>query len=142
MADKKSVVKILRETSRLRTRDERIANLRKYESWLLKDIIRMNFDEAVVCILPEGIPEGVELVKDKDAKGSIDKHYDNFRYFFKTRWTNKIKNFDRQNRFIRLLQDVPASEAEMLCKAKDKKLNYVGITKKLCQEAFPGLIVK
>jgi hypothetical protein len=40
------------------------------------------------------------------------------------------------------LQSVSAGEAEMLCKAKDKKMKYVGITKPLCQDAFPGLIVK
>lgn len=141
MAEKKSVLKVLRETSRLKTREERIDNLRANESWLLKDIIRMNFDEAVVCVLPEGMPD-VELKKTKDATSNIEAHYDNFRYFFQTQWTDKIKNFDRQNRFLQLLQEIPAGEAEMLCKAKDKKMKYVGITKKLCQEAFPGLIVK
>lgn len=142
MAEVKSVVKVLRETSRMRTKEERMANLRKHETWLLKDIIRMNFDENVISLLPEGIPEGVELKKDKDATSSLVSHYDNFRYFFKTQWSDQIKNFDRQNRFLQLLQEIPAGEAEMLCKAKDKKMKYVGITKKLCQETFPGLITK
>ena len=137
--DNKPVIKVLRETSRLKTREERIANLQKYESGLLKDIIRMNFDDAVVCILPKGLPD-VEL--DKKGKTTLEEHYDDFRYFFKTKWSDQIKNFERQNKFLQLLQSVSAGEAEMLCKAKDKKMKYVGITKPLCQDAFPGLIVK
>ena len=99
----------------------------------------MNFDDAVVCILPEGLPD-VEL--DKKGKTTLEEHYDDFRYFFKTQWSEQIKNFERQNKFLQLLQSVSAGEAEMLCKAKDKKMKYVGITKPLCQDAFPGLIVK
>mgnify|MGYP006110312885 FL=1 len=138
--NQKTVLKVLRETSRMKTREERITNLRAHGSNLLKDIIRMNYDDAVVCILPEGVPENATL--DKKATGKLTDHYDNFRYFFKTQWSTHIKNFDRQNRFLQLVQDISADEAEMLCKAKDKKLKYVGITKKLCQEAFPNLIAK
>jgi len=42
--------------------------------------------------------------------------------------------------FIELLETVDAEEAELIIAAKDKKSPYKNITKKLVQEAFPGLL--
>ena len=44
--------------------------------------------------------------------------------------------------FINLLESLHAEEAEMLIKAKDKKLKITGITKKLVSDTFPNLIKK
>ena len=69
-------------------------------------------------------------------------HDSQFKYFFKNKWSKNIKQADRESKFIRLLEAVSPAEAEMLCKAKDQSLNYIGITKKLCREAFPDLIAE
>jgi hypothetical protein len=49
----------------------------------------------------------------------------------------------RETLFVQLLESIHASEAKLLVRAKDKDMkNIPGVTKKLCQEAFPGLIAK
>jgi len=46
--------------------------------------------------------------------------------------------------FIDILYGVDSKEIPLICHMKDKTLDgvYKGVTKKLVQEAFPGLIVK
>ena len=50
----------------------------------------------------------------------------------------------REQMFVQLLESVHASEAELLVRAKDRILHkkLMGITRKLCQDAFPDLIAK
>ena len=48
----------------------------------------------------------------------------------------------RESMFINLLESLNGSEAEMMVLAKDKSLKYKGITKLLCKEVWPNLIVK
>ena len=50
----------------------------------------------------------------------------------------------REKMFIDLLESLNGKEAEMLCLAKDGNLYdaYKGLTLKVVQDAFPGLIQK
>ena len=53
-----------------------------------------------------------------------------------------MNQMKRESMFINLLEGIHGDDAEMLVKAKDKSLNYKGITKLLCREVWPNLIVK
>ena len=48
----------------------------------------------------------------------------------------------RESMWIDLLESLSEGEADLLAKAKDRRLKYKGITRKLVEEAFPGLLVK
>ena len=48
----------------------------------------------------------------------------------------------RESMFVNLLESLHGDEAELVVSAKDKQLNYKGITKLLCKEVWPNLIVK
>jgi hypothetical protein len=51
-----------------------------------------------------------------------------------------LKQIRREFLFIQLLETLSPKEAQLMASVKDKKLPFKGISEKLVQEAFPGLI--
>tara|TARA_B100000902_G_scaffold362852_1_gene381456 strand:+ start:408 stop:839 length:432 start_codon:yes stop_codon:yes gene_type:complete len=142
---KKLLPEIFKEANKLATREERIAFLRENESPALKDIIRIAFDKDVVSLLPEGAPPyKPDDAPEGYAPSSLYKRFRDFRFFFKGPVGNKLPALKREAMFVQLLESVHHSEAELVIRAKDRILHkkLMGITRKLCQDAFPDLITK
>ena len=137
------ISKILKDAGKLKKRDERIEYLRKYSHPALKDVLRINFDNDVVSLLPEGKPP---YIADDAPAGheyqTLYRGFKQFKYYFKGPVGLGLKSVRRESMFINLLESLHAEEAEMLIKAKDKKLKITGITKKLVSDTFPNLIKK
>ena len=137
------ISKVLKDAGKLKSRDDRIAYLRKYRHPALTDVLRINFDADIVSLLPEGKPP---YQPDDAPPGheyqTLYRAHKRFKYFFKGPIANQIVPLRRESMFVSLLETLHADEAEMICKAKDKKLKITGITKKLVSDAFPNLIVK
>ena len=134
---------ILKEAGKIKDREGRIAYLRRNDHPALRDILRINFDDDVVSALPEGVPP----YKPDDAPEGYEyqnlyRAFKRFKYFFKGPVANEVPQVRREGMFISLLETLHADEAEMLCKAKDKKLKVKGITKKLVSDTFPGIFKK
>jgi hypothetical protein len=53
-----------------------------------------------------------------------------------------MKPLKREGLFLNLLESLNPEEAELLIAAKDKKMKSKGITKRLVNDTFPGLLVK
>lgn len=134
---------VLKATSKLKSKAERVAYLQKNQWPAVKDILRINFDNAIESLLPEGAPpyKQDEMVEGHNYS-TLHKEFRKFKYFFNGPTGRALDNTRRERLFIELLETIHADEAEMLVLAKDKKLKYLGITKKLVSDAFPGLIVK
>ena len=143
MARRKLVSEVLEEAGKIIKRDERIKFLQLNKSPGLTDILRISYDEAVVPALPKGAPT---YRQDDAPKGYeytiLNKAYTQFKYFFKGPVANGMKPLKREGLFLNLLESLNPEEAELLIAAKDKKMKYKGITKKLVCDAFPNLIVK
>lgn len=140
---KRLLSEIFTEASKLKTKKERVAYLRANQSPAMKDLIRINYDETITCLLPTGAPP--YAADDAPAGKNIsrlEKRYTRFKFFFNGPTGRAVNPIKRETMFIQLLESLHASEAEMLVLAKDKKMKFTGITKKLCQDAFPGLITK
>ena len=140
---RKLISEVLAQASKIDKREDRIRFLRMNKSPGLTDILRINYDEAVVPALPKGAPT---YRQDDAPKGYeytiLNKAYTQFKYFFKGPIANKMKPLKREGLFLNLLESLNPEEAELLIAAKDKKMKYKGITKKLVNDAFPNLIVK
>ncbi len=136
----KTIVQVLKDINKLTTREARLEALKENDSRIMRTILRMNFDKSITCLVPQGTPPYTPA--EKPITTLAISHDSQFKYFFKNKWSKNIKQADRESKFIRLLEAVSPAEAEMLCKAKDQSLNYIGITKKLCREAFPDLIAE
>ena len=140
---RKLISEVLTEAGQLSKKEERIKFLRMNKSPGLTDILRINYDETIVSALPLGAPS---YRQDDAPKGYeytiLNKAYTQFKYFFKGPIANKMKPLKREGLFLNLLESLNPEEAELLIAAKDKKMKYKGITKKLVSDAFPNLIVK
>ena len=137
------ISQILKDAGKLKSRDDRIAYLRKYTHPALKDVLRINFDADIVSLLPEGKPpyEADDAPAGHEYQ-TLYRGHKRFKYFFKGPTGNELNPIRRESMFVSLLETLHADEAEMLVLAKDKKLKITGITKKLVSDAFPNLIVK
>ena len=96
--------------------------LQQKQKFLLEAILSQDFHNKVCRILD--IPLVDESIGIRKTKGEY--------------------RIAREAMFVQLLESVHSSEAELLIRAKDRILHkkLMGITRKLCQDAFPGLIAK
>jgi len=140
---RKLVSEVLEAAGKIVKRDERIKFLQLNKSPGLTDILRIQYDDSIVSVLPEGAPS---YQQDDAPKGYeytiLNKAYTNFKYFFKGPVANDMKPLKREGLFLNLLESLNPEEAELLIAAKDKKMKCKGITKRLVNDAFPNLIVK
>lgn len=140
---KKLVSEILSEASKIEAREERVQFLLKHDCPALRDVLRINFDEDIVSLLPEGEPP---YRKDDAPKGyeykTLHREFKQFGKFFKGPVANKLSALKRESLFIQLLESLNAEESELLVLVKDKKLKLRGITKKLVSDIWPNLIRK
>lgn len=116
---------------------ERVIALQQNDFPAVRNILLCMFDENMQWLIPEGNPP--YKPSKFDNPGFLFKNIRKFNYFVEgaTPIPNKAK---REAMFIELLETVDAEEAELIIAAKDKKSPYKNITKKLVQEAFPGLL--
>ncbi len=139
----KTVAETLKNINKLKSRDERLEALKENDSQVLRAVLKWNFDPSIrnIGLLPEGSPP---YTPAKTAKSNLAVAVKQgaFKQFFKNAYSVTLTQIKRESQFIRLLEAVSPAEAELLCKVKDGSLNYIGITKKLCREAFPDLIAE
>lgn len=131
------VHEVFEKVATAKTRKEKSEVLKLHESQQLRDVLQMNFDDGVTITLPSGAPPFKERV---DGKGLTVKHTRKFAYFCKN--GPKMRKDKVEQMFIDILEMVDPKEAQMLCDAKDGKLSYKGLTKKLVADTFPNLLIK
>lgn len=135
------VHEVIDVASKAKTRQEKIDILKQNETWALKDLLRGAYDESIEWNLPPGEPP-FEACQDHNAPTNLHKKNTEFAWFAKGGKGDNMPAVKREGIFIRMLEAVPPREAELLLLMKDKKQLAKGITKKLVEEAFPGLIRK
>lgn len=144
MAKRLLVSEILELVGNAPGRKEKFDLLRKYNSLELRDILKGAFDDTIEFILPKGKPPINEEEKRKYDKTHLVHETKKFRYFVKGGPGEQVNPLRREKMFIDILYRIDAKEVDLVCQMKDKELEgvYKGLTKKLVQEAFPGLIIK
>jgi len=135
-----SISEILKKTSEIKNRKEKIEYLQKNQSTPLLMILQYAFDPNVEWILPEGNPpyrkndlvdqEGILYAESRRLKNWIKGVNPDFE-------KQELRN---QAQFINLLESVDKDDAELLIAIKDKKMPYKGITYKLVKETFPHIL--
>ena len=144
MAKRILVSEVLEQVAKTDSKKEKIDILRKHNSLELRDVLKGAFDDTVQFILPKGQPPIDENEKKKYDKTHLVHETKKFRYFVKGGPGEQVNALRRERMFIDVLYRIDTKEAALICKMKDKELDgvYKGLTKKLVQEAFPGLIFK
>jgi hypothetical protein len=143
MAKQLLISEVLELVSKTDSRKEKIKILRDHNTLALRDVLKGALDDSVEFILPEGQPPIDEEEKEKYDKVKLVSETKKFRYFVKGGPGEQVNRVRREKMFIDILYRIDNKEVPMLCAMKDKKIGelYKGLTKKLVQEAFPGLII-
>jgi|TARA_B100000085_G_scaffold282571_1_gene311355 hypothetical protein len=132
---------ILRKVSNAKTKKEKVDLLRKHNSTALRQLMIINFDDSLVCLMPEGdvpyTPNDAPVGTDHTR---LEQEYRGLYRFFKG-GQDKLPSLKRESMFVQLLEGLSAEEAELLVLVKDGRLNekYKRITKAVVSEAFPSI---
>lgn len=123
-----------------KSRKDKMEVLKKYNNRAIRDILKGSFDDSIKFNLPEGDPPytpGSEI----SYPSSLMKQTKKFHYFVRKADT-RVAQAKVELIFIKILESIHPKEAEILVLMKDKNLDgkYKGLTKKLVQDIFPGLI--
>mgnify|MGYP003111730399 FL=1 len=163
------VFEVLDLVSRQRSKAKKIEALKKHEDLSIKAILIWNFDPSIVSVLPQGeVPYagyddqnsyngtlstkiGAEVRKmhttgsfslgssDKQGHTTIRREWRNFYHFIKG-GNDKMSSIRRETMFINILEGVHPLEAEIICLAKDKKIeSKYKITKEIVDMAYPDI---
>lgn len=132
----KGISEILEMVSKETKPDAKVDILRKHNSPVLRDILRLAYDKEKVWLLPEGNPP----IKFNDLPGQQGNLYSEWRrmYLFFDGGNPNLTDLKREYIFIQILESLDPKDAELLCSVKDKKMPYKTVTKALIEKAWPG----
>ena len=134
------ISEVLRKVSNAKTKQEKVSLLRRYNSNALRQLMIINFDDSVVCELPEGdVPYSPNDAPPGTDHTRLEQEYRGLYRFFKG--GAKLPGLKRESMFVQLLEGLSSEEAELLVLIKDGRLNekYKRITKAVVSEAFPSI---
>jgi len=137
---RKFVYEVINEAKSKKTRKEKIQVLKDNETWALKDVLKGTLDENIQWLLPTGAAPPYEANDGHNAPTNLLKENKKFRYFVKGGPAQEMHQLKRERIFIELLEGIHPEDALLLIDMINKKPFGGGITSKLVNEAFPGLI--
>lgn len=134
------ISEILQKVSNAKTKAQKIKILQDYNSQALRSLLIWNYDDSVISLLPEGeVPYRPNDAPAGTEHTILEKEYAKLFNFIKG-GNFDLKQPARENMFIRMLEGLHESEAEVLCLVKDHNLQKkYRITEAVVKEAFPEI---
>lgn len=120
------------------TQKERLQILQENDSKHLRDFLRYAMHPDVKFDLPKGKPPYTPSAGGQNSKLI----YGQLKYaqYLTNEYTGNLTPMKKEQMFIQMLESVTPEEAELFIQMKDKKLKARGCSKKLVEDAFPGLL--
>ena len=133
------ISEVLQKVHSAKTKAQKVKILQDNNTNALRSVLIANFDESIHSLLPEG---DVPYQKNDAPVGTehtvLEQEYRKLYLFFKGGST--IKQSQRENLFIQMLEGLSVEEAELLILVKDKALNKKYRVTRACVEiAFPQI---
>ena len=134
------ISEVLQKVSNAKTKAEKVKILQQYNSQALRSILIWNYDDSVISMLPEGeVPFRPNEAPAGTEHTILEQEYRKLFNYIKG-GNNELKSFQRESMFVRLLEGLHSSEAELLVLVKDGQLQKkYRITKAVVEEAFPQI---
>jgi hypothetical protein len=125
-----------------KTKQEKVAVLKKYESPVLRALMRINFDKNVKMSLPEGEPPFRKETGKPIGYHESTLHLEYRRFYIWLDPNQKITPIRKERLFIEMLEGLHVSEAELICLAKDRNLSkkYKSLKEDIVREAYPNAL--
>ena len=133
------ISEVLQKVHSAKTKAQKVKILQDNNTNALRSVLIANFDESIQSLLPEG---SVPYEKNDAPLGTehtvLEQEYRKLYLFFKGGST--IKQSQRENLFIQMLEGLSVEEAELLILVKDKALNKkYRVTRACVETAFPSI---
>ena len=133
------ISEVLQKVHSAKTKAQKVKILQDNNTNALRSVLIANFDETVQSLLPEG---DVPFEKNDAPLGTehtvLEQEYRKLYVFFKG--GSSIKQSQRENLFIQMLEGLSIEEAELLILVKDKALNKkYRVTRACVETAFPSI---
>lgn len=139
MARTLDVYEVFELFEKAETRKEKIEVLKKHETWALKDVLKGALDPRIEWLLPKGeVPYTAS--EAHNAPSSLLRRNKDFRYCVKGGPGTRMPAVKREKIFLGIVESVHPKDAELVCAMINKKLPVKGLTVKIVEEAFPGLL--
>jgi len=129
---------ILDKVHKAKTKNDKIKILRQHDNASLRMVLKSSFDPNIIWVLPEGdvpyvaneAPAGTEHTRLATEARKL--------WHYIKGADNETPQHKKEMMFIQMLEGLHESEANLLCKAKDKKIHqmYKGLSKDVVKEAF------
>lgn len=134
------ISEVLQKVSNAKTKAQKVKILQENNTNALRSLLIVNFDESVVSLLPEGkVPYEPNDAPAGTEHTLLEKEYRKLYLFFKG-GSSSLRQSQRENLFIQMLEGLQEEEAEVLVLAKDKALNKkYRITRATVEQAFPQI---
>ena len=109
----------------------------------LRYALKMNYCGTIQSILPEGEPPFTKEETDGPTPASLWAYLKIFPMIVRSAQSAKMTMIRIEQLFVEMLEAIPPKEAEMICLAKDRKLEErFDISLDMVNKAFPGLITQ
>ena len=133
------ISEVLQKVHSAKTKAQKVKILQDNNTNALRSVLIANFDESIQSLLPDG---EVPYQKNDAPVGTehtvLEQEYRKLYLFFKGGST--IKQSQRENLFIQMLEGLSVEEAELLILVKDKALNKkYRVTRACVETAFPQI---
>lgn len=139
----KNVFEILDEFHNAGTRISKIEVLQEHKGHTpLSYILKWNFDEKLESVIPPGTPPFNDEEQDGPSVSNLWNYLKHFPIFVRSAQSVKMHPLKRERLFIEMLEAIEIQEAEVVCLAKDGKLEnskWKGLTLSLVNQALPEL---
>lgn len=129
---------VLESVSQCKKSEEKVDMMRRECNAALQALLKYALDPNVRFLLPKGdAPFKPCPFDDQHAR-----LYSELRrmYLFVEGGHPNLTKLKRESLFIQLLESIDPQDAKLLIHVKDKKLPFKGITPKIVNQAFPGLL--
>lgn len=129
---------VLDKVAKLKTKEEKIAHLRKYNTDALRMVIKSSFDPKIEWSLPEGEVPYTPTDAPEGTEHTLLAHEARKLYHFIKGGNPQLTQSKREAMFVQMLEGLHESEARLLVAAKDKKLHqvYKGLSVNVVRAAF------
>ena len=129
---------ILDKVSKLKTKQEKVAFLRQYNTDALRMVIKASFDPEIEWLLPEGTVPYIPNDAPEGTEHNVLSYEARKLYHFIKGGNPSLTQNKREMMFVQMLEGLSENESILLIAAKDKKLHqiYKGLSSAVVKEAF------
>ena len=121
--------------------EEKVKCLQQNDTPAMRAVLQYALDPRVEWLLPKGNPPYTPC-PFPDQEGNLMRDIRKINLFVRGGEHPGMHAVKRESLFIQFLEGIDPKDAVLVCSMKDKKLPYKGITAKIVNQAYPGLILE